>query len=582
MLVAAISYGGYWGYQKFNGNAGQTQYVTANVRKGAVIVSITGSGQVSASNQSDIKSQVSGDAVYIGVKNGQDVWAGTLLVQLDARDAQKAVRDAEANLESAKLSLEKLQKPADNLSLIQAENTLARAKESKQKAVDDLEKAREDGFNNTANAFLDIPSIMAGLQDMLFTNNRALDSGGQWSLDYYASAAGKYNDKADQFKIDASGKYQTARASYEKNFQDYKSTDRTSGDSAVESLINQTYETVKNIAEAVKSANNLIQLYEDELVKANIKPATLADTHLSALNSYTGKTNAHLINLLSAKNTIENGKIAITNSDRTIAESSESLAKLKSGADILDIESAKLTAKQRENALLDAKEKLADYFIRAPFSGTVAKINVKQTDSISGGTAIATIVTKQKIAEISLNEIDAAKIKIGQKTVLTFDAIDGLDITGEVAEIDAVGTVAQGVVTYIVKITFSAQDDRVKPGMSASAEIVTALAQNVLIIPNGAVKSQGETRYVEMFDQAIPRNKNGQAVSSPVSPRRQMVKTGLSNDTFTEIISGLNEGDQVVARTTSGSSGSQSAQQAPTSLFGNPTSGRSGNSVRIR
>lgn len=579
MLVAAISYGGYWGYKTINGNAGQTQYVTANVRKGAVIVSITGSGQVSASNQSEIKSKVSGDAVYIGVKNGQEVWAGTLLVQLDARDAQKAVRDAEANLESAELSLEKLQKPADNLSLIQAENTLARAKESKQKAVDDLKKAREDGFNNTANAFLDIPSIMAGLQDMLFTNNRSLDSGGQWSIDYYASAAGKYNDKADQFKTDASGKYQTARVSYEKNFQDYKSTDRSSADSAVESLINQTYETVKNIAEAVKSANNLIQLYEDELVKANIKPATLADTHLSTLNSYTGKTNTHLLNLLSAKNTIENGKIAITNSDRTIAESSESLAKLKSGADALDIESAKLTVNQRENSLLDAKEKLADYFIRAPFSGTVAKINVKQTDSISGGTAIATIVTKQKIAEISLNEIDAAKIKIGHKTALTFDAIDGLSITGEVAEIDAVGTVAQGVVTYIVKITFDTQDDRVKPGMSASAEIVTALAQDVLIIPNSALKSQGETHYVEMFDQAIPRNKNGQAVSSPVPPKRQMVGIGLSNDTFTEIISGLNEGDQVVARTTSGSSGSQSAQQAPTSLFGNPASGGGGNRI---
>ncbi|MEK7142360.1 MAG: hypothetical protein AAB818_02125, partial [Patescibacteria group bacterium] len=98
---------------------------------------------------------------------------------------------------------------------------------------------------------------------------------------------------------------------------------------------------------------------------------------------------------------------------------------------------------------------------------------------------------------------------------------------------------------------------------------------------NSAVKSQGETHYVEMFDQAIPRNKNGQGVSSPVPPRRQTVEIGLSNDTFTEIISGLNEGDQVVARTTSGSSGSQSAQQAPTSLFGNPARGGGSGGVRI-
>ena len=207
-------------------------------------------------------------------------------------------------------------------------------------------------------------------------------------------------------------------------------------------------------------------------------------------------------------------------------------------------------------------------------------MNAKKGDSASAGAAIATLVTKQKISEISLNEIDAAKIKVGQKSTLTFDAVDGLSIDGKVTEIDAIGTVAQGVVTYNVKIAFDIQDDRVKPGMSASAAIITDAAQDVLLVPISAIKSQGETQYVEIFDQAIPRNKNGQGIPSPVPPRQQIIETGLSNDTFVEIISGLKEGDQVVVRTINGSSSSQSAQQAP-SILGNIGGNRGGSGNRI-
>ena len=103
------------------------------------------------------------------------------------------------------------------------------------------------------------------------------------------------------------------------------------------------------------------------------------------------------------------------------------------------------------------------------------------------------LITKQKIAEISLNEVDAAKVKVGQKVTLTFDAIDGLSITGEVSEIDALGTVSQGVVTYGVKIAFDTQDERVKSGMSVSAAIITDVKQNVLLVPNAAVKSNERT-----------------------------------------------------------------------------------------
>ena len=123
-----------------------------------------------------------------------------------------------------------------------------------------------------------------------------------------------------------------------------------------------------------------------------------------------------------------------------------------------------------------------------------------------------------------------------------------LSISGEVAEIDTIGTVAQGVVSYIVKITFDTQDERVKPSMSVSAAIITDIKTNVLVVPNSAIKSQGGAQYVEL--------KNGEN-----SLERQQVETGISNDEFTEIISGLKEGDSVVSGTISAQTSANQTQQ---------------------
>jgi HlyD family secretion protein len=565
IIIIAIL-GGCLGYTKIFSKNDTIRYVTAKVQKGTLVVSISGSGQVSASNQIDIKPKASGDVIYVGVKNGQEIKAGTLIAQLDAQDAQKTVRDAEVSLESAKLSLEKIKKPADTLSILQAENSLAQAKESKQKAEDDLQKAYEDGFNTVSNAMLDLPGIMSGIEDMMFHNTIDPRSGYGDNITWYVNQTNYQTgakDKAIHYMNDVYNAYNNARKMYEENFDNYKTTSRTSSEATIEALILQTYETTKTVADTIKTIDNYIDFVQDDMEKHNIAIPTMVSTHQTNINLYTSKTNSHLLNLLAIKRTIEDTKNTIVNTNRSIAEKTEYLAKLKAGADALDIQSAELAVKQRENALLDAKEKLADYFIRAPFDGIIAKLNVKKGDTVSASTAIATIVTKQKIAEISLNEVDVAKVKVGQKATLTFDAVPDLTLTGEVAEVDAVGTVSQGVVTYTVKISFDTQDERVKPAMSVSASIVTEIKPDVLLVPNSAIKSRGETNYVEMPAESdivlATANPNGAIFKNPL--RRQPVEIGSASDEFTEVINGLKEGDIVITRTLQPTA-TQSTQQS--------------------
>jgi len=585
-LILIVAGGiGYFGIKALTGESTQVSYVLAAVENGAIISSVSGSGQVSASSQVDIKPKVSGDVLNVLVKNGQEVKTSELIAQLNARDALQAVREAQISLETAQLSLEKLKAPADALSLMQSEHSLLQAQESKQNAEANLGKSYDDGFNTVANAFLDLPSVITGLHDILLGHDY---SGSQDNGTYYTNSVRNYNTSVDIYKNDAFNTYQAARVAYDQNFSDYKALSRFSDYKVVENLVKQTYETTKKIAEAVKATNNFIQFYQGELTKraaGAIIPA-LSNTHLSSLNSYTGKTNSHLSSLLNITQSIKNSKETIITSERTIAEKTQSLANLKSGPDSLDLRNQELSVQQRQNALRDAQSKLSDYSIRAPFDGVIASVSVKKGDSISSGSAVVTLITKQKLAEISLNEIDVAKVKVGQKANITFDAIDELNITGEVSDLDLIGTVTQGVVTYNVKIVFDTQDDRVKTGMSLSASIITEIKQDVLLIPNGAIKSQGGMNYIEILPGATLVT-GSQGVVSAVVPARQIIELGLTDDTNTEAMSGLKEGDLIIIKTIASNTSSQpssapSLLQSVGASRGGATTGGAGRTIMTR
>lgn len=567
LLVLAVAGGGYYEYTALNGAKTETKYVLAAAEKGTIISSISGSGQVSVSNQTDVKPKASGDIIYLGAKVGQTVKAGQILAQLDATDALKTVRDAQSSLDSAKLSLAKLQKPVDALSETQAEDDLTAAQEAEQKATDDLSKSYDDGFNSVSDAFLDLPGIMSGLDTILFSNTMASN---QFNIDFLGDAIKSYDPDILLYQNDARAKYNTAKASYDKNFGDYKAANRDSGQAVTDNLISETYATTTDISEAIKSANNLYQFYEDKLTEQNLKPVPLADTYIGQLGGYTGQTNGHLSDLLNIKNTIKNSKDTITSSERTITERTQSIAKLNEGTDPLDLQSAELSIKDRENALLDAQEQLADYYVRAPFDGIIAKMDPKKGDSASASTVIATLISPQPIAQITLNEVDVAKIKTGEKATLTFDALPDLSITGVVTDIDTLGTVSQGVVSYIVKISFDTKDDSVKTGMSVTADIITDVRTDVVTVPNSAVKTQGTAHYVEMpqgadATDAAANGTGSGAITLTLPPVRQTVEVGLANDTSTEITSGLKEGDIIVTSTVTSSAAKPATTAAATS-----------------
>lgn len=542
LIILVIGVIGYFGWNKFFPPTVTIRYVEGVIERGVLSTTVSGSGQVSATSQVDLKPKASGDVIAVNVKVGQEVKVGTLLLSLNARDALKAVRDAQDSLETAQLSLAKLKAPTDALSLLQSENSLAQAKESLLSYQNSLIKSYEDGFNTVTNAFLDLPTLITGLDGLLLDydfENYSNVNNADWYLN-----GGINSDRENEYKMrayhdDVFTSYTKARTAYEASFANYKTTSRASSTSTIEALILETYETTKLIADAVKNYSNFIDAVKDSIQNnSNFSVPATVGTHQTTLSGYTGKTNSHLSNLLSIKSAIETAKNNIVNTTRGIAEKTISFADLQTGPDALDLRTQEISVKQKQNALLDAQINLSDYSVRAPFSGVIAALTAKKGDSISSGSSVGTLITTQQQAIIAFNEIDVAKVKVGQKASLTFDAVEALTITGEVAEVDTIGAVTQGVVSYNVKIVFDVQDERVKPGMTVSVNIILASKPDVLLVSSGAVKFGGGKNYVEQLD------------ATGASVKKEVV-IGESNDTQTEIVSGLNEGDKIITQTIS-------------------------------
>lgn len=551
VILVILVVAGYFGYKKYFVAAAPVKYITAKVERQTLVSAVSGSGQVSATNQVDIKAKASGDLISLPIVAGQKVKTGQLLAQINAKEALKSVRDAQMNYDSAKLSLDKITQPTDALTILQAENSLAQAQQNLQQSQSDLVKAYDDGFNNTANAYLDLPGVITGLQKILFGTD--FDSS-MWNLDWYAYQATtlKPNDysKIMSLRDSARYSYDVARKGYETSFDSYKNSSRLSDIAIIEKNISATYDTTKLIAEAVKNGKNFIDVVQDAMQQANTKypiPTNLT-THQTSLDSYTSKTNSHLSSLLNIKQTIVNAQNTIESSKRTIAEKIANLDNLRSGADALDIKSQQISLQQRANSLQDAREKLADYSVRALFDGEIAKVGVKAKDEVSAGTVVATLITDQKTAVLSLNEVDVTKVKTGQRATITFDAIDDLTLTGVVSSVDAIGTVSQGVVSYNVQVVFDVQDERVKPGMSVSVNIILDTVPDVLAVASAAIKTDANGSYIE------------QLVNNVVT--KKSVVIGKSNDTMTEIVSGLTEGEEIITQkiTTGGATSSNSSK----------------------
>jgi multidrug efflux pump subunit AcrA (membrane-fusion protein) len=212
-------------------------------------------------------------------------------------------------------------------------------------------------------------------------------------------------------------------------------------------------------------------------------------------------------------------------------------AKATAGSTALDLAVLQNQVKLSQIQVDQARRNLANATIVAPIDAVVSTAGINPGDSVTSGTVMFNLIDLKTLrVDANVDETDMVKIAVGQAVTVTLDSLAGVALPAKVTAIAPNSTLQSGVVTYLIQMTISKLDPRLRSGLTATASIVVQQKEGVLMAPNRAIKVTRNVRTVLVKDGARELQKE--------------VAVGMSNDQFTEITDGLSEGDTVIISTT--------------------------------
>ena len=214
-----------------------------------------------------------------------------------------------------------------------------------------------------------------------------------------------------------------------------------------------------------------------------------------------------------------------------------------SGDDLTEsIQSASESLRSAEISMQNLQDTMNNYTITAPISGTIIEKDAKVGDAVKTGDTLC-IVYDLSYLEMTINvdELQVSSLSVGQSVQVTADAVPDKTYIGEVTRVSMKGNSSGGTTTYPVTVRID-ETEGLRPGMNANAEIVVAKADNALVVPNAAVVRGS---YVLVTKDSPSAANADTAMEAPEGFVYVPVKTGVSNDDYTQIVSGIQEGDTI-------------------------------------
>jgi RND family efflux transporter MFP subunit len=440
-------------------------------------------GRVEAVEKVDLAVQSGGKVSIVGAKVGDSVVAGQTVIKVNSDDLDVLLRRQRADLDKSKIALAKL--------------------EFKTTSEDDLDKAYEDGFNAISNAFIDLPSIVSGIRDILghsyLSNN----------------VRSRYGSRALEFREDALDAYYVAKNDYDDVLKEYRLANRSSDEEVIDELILATYSMTQRVSDAVKRTNTFVDYVEDRMDDSADNNLVLISDQEN-IDDYTADTNLHLSELLEIKDIISDSKEGITDEDQ-------------------DIESLRLDIQQAELDIEDTLVQIERRKIKSPINGVVTDVRVELGETIPANETVVSIISASQFqVNANLPESDIAKVAVGSPAKVVLDAY-GSEVVfpAVISLIDPAETIVDGVATYKIKFDFTQPDQRIRSGMTADIVITGEIKEDVLAVPARAIKTKEGKKYVEILENEVVFELE--------------VKTGLrGTNGNVEIIEGLFGGEQVV------------------------------------
>ena len=582
IVVLAVLLGGFFLYKKKTTSQkrqGDQSVSTATVKRTDISSELTASSALSPKDTYEVTSLVEGEVIEANFEEGDVVEKGQVLYRIDASSMDSDLSSAETSLQ--------------------------RAKESAQTAQSDYaeETARIAGntYRSTASGYVKTLYIKEG--DKVNNGTKIADL---------------YDDSVMKITVPfLSGEAAEINVGDEAAVILEDTGEQISGTVTVVSSMEETLSggrLVKNVTVEVSNPGGLTtdtaaSVKVDGFV-CSAEGTFAAKTETTLSVEISGNKSLEIENLL-----IHEGSYVEKNSElfQVTAKTAEEYLKEFKDA----VESADDNLENAENKLSNTQDSVDDYTITAPISGTVitknAKVGDKISKSSSGTTTMAVIYDLSTMTlEMSVDELDVSSVKVGQSVEITADAVEGETFTGTVTNVSLQSSYSNGVTNYPVTVTLD-DTGSLLPGMNVDAKIILDSSENALVIPASALmrgnrvyvkKSSDSTENADTQrngssdnagDADSERKNHGDGTQNADSADRQpdagaeasgsskgsgtdnssskstgsgksgssnvpdgfeavQVTTGIINDDYVEILSGLSEGDEVYISSDSGSS----------------------------
>ncbi len=524
LLLAVVAGGAYWYYstrlapsQAAGAPAADGSYTQlVAVRQGSLSSSLTVVGQLEAVQSADLAfSRMSGTAklATLGVSAGNTVINGQVLGAIDPAPYQQALDQAKSSLAAAQKTLADLKTPPSELALAQADLAIAQADQQLAQANSDLADLQAPDLTSLEDAILNAQDTLAA--DKVSAQLLERDANAQSERDLRYSEGWHQRKIGELEVIVAGGKAnleQTELLATEKETLGQVQADLARVSAERKLSMQAAAATIAKDEAALKTAQDALAD-----AKAGGDPVALAQARLAVHSAQVAQLQAH--------------------DDRET---------LVAGADATTLATDQAEVDRLSLAVSNAEADLAATQLVAPFEATVLKVNNSPGDLVSSGTVILSLANLQTLQVLaSIDETTIRRVSAGQEASITFDAFPGQRFQGKVVEVPLEGTLQGGVMVYDVPVSLTGADKLpLLVGMTANVQVQVGQVADALLVPTMALQTSNGTYQVLVADPANPS----------AAPQSVPVETGLSDGTYTQIVRGLNFGDQVVVEMSAGTS----------------------------
>lgn len=475
----------------FRNGSSSSAMETALVVNGDVIERVSVTGKVLPIQKADLAFEKGGSVSKIFVKVGDEVKKGDAIAALVSASDRAALAAAEAKL--------------DDLKRVLRPEELSAERAKVDSALTELDNAKEDAVIAAGDGYVKAQGAVVNYADAFFDNPQSVNP--TINIRTQSSSAKKAVEEA--------------RLSVTAEFLRWKSdlgaATSTDGAMGLLSRAASRLSTIKMFLDSLSVTVNDLNPGNSGLAQTTI------DTYVANVNSALSALNQAISSVSTARSALANASAAYEEANKNFT-----LANAGSSAEAIKAEQATVASLRAE---LD-KDTLV-----APIGGTITRAEPDQGEFVAAGETVFAVQSYgiYKV-ETYVPEADIAKITANNPAEITLDAYGPETVFAAlVATIDPAETIQDGVPTYKVTLHFTGKDDRIRSGMTANTDILTAERNGVLVVPTRAVINEDGKYFARVLRSD---GKNYDTVP---------VKIGLKGSLgMTEIVSGLSEGQRVV------------------------------------